>query len=82
MSGRPAGTHHIEGGGVGFIPPLLEDGGWDEVIAVSTADAGDMARKAARREGIWTGRSGGANLTAAPPRPSTGGRSPGGDRSA
>jgi cysteine synthase A len=65
MSGRPAGTHHIEGGGVGFIPPLLEDGGWDEVIAVSTADAGDMARKAARREGIWTGRSGGANLTAA-----------------
>ena len=46
-------------------PALLEDGGWDEVIAVSTADAGDMARKAARREGIWTGRSGGANLTAA-----------------
>jgi cysteine synthase len=65
MSGGLAGTHHIEGGGVGFIPPLLEDGGWDEVIAVSTADAGDMARKAARREGIWTGRSGGANLTAA-----------------
>ena len=39
------------------------------MIAVSTADAGDMARKAARREGIWTGRSGGANLTAAPASP-------------
>ena len=65
MSGRPAGTHHIEGGGVGFIPPLLENRGWDEVITVSTADAGAMARRAARLEGIWTGRSGGANLVAA-----------------
>ena len=54
MSGRPAGTHHIEGGGVGFIP-LLEDGGWDEVIAVSTADAGDMARKAARARAFGPG---------------------------
>ena len=65
MSGRPAGTHHIEGGGVGFIPPLLENRGWDEVITVSTADAGAMARRAARHEGVWTGRSGGANLEAA-----------------
>ena len=82
MSGRPAGTHHIEGGGVGFIPPLLEDGGWDEVIAVSTADAGDMARKAAPRGHLDRAIGRGQPDRRAPPRPSTGGRSPGGDRSA
>ena len=54
----------------GFVPPHLlpdEDGAvpYDEVIAVSTADAFDMARRAAAEEGIWGGPSGGANLVAA-----------------
>ena len=62
--GRP-GTHRIEGGGVGFLPPLLRPEDIDEVIAVSTADAIAMARRAARVEGIWGGPSTGANLTAA-----------------
>ena len=38
---------------------------YDEVQAVSTADAFAMARRAAREEGMWTGPSGGANLVVA-----------------
>jgi cysteine synthase A len=65
LSGRPAGTHRIEGGGVGFRPDLLEVGDIDEVIAVSTDEAIAMARRAAREEGIFSGPSTGANLLAA-----------------
>ena len=65
ISGRPAGTHRIEGGGVGFIPPLLAETTWDGIETVSSAEAFAMARTAALTEGIWTGPSGGANLVAA-----------------
>jgi cysteine synthase A len=65
ISGEPAGTHRIEGGGVGFIPPNLTPDTYDRVEKVSTVDAFAMARRAALEEGIWTGPSGGANLTAA-----------------
>jgi cysteine synthase len=64
LSGRPAGTHRIEGGGVGFVPDLLDLSDFDEAIAVSTADAFEMARRAARIEGIFSGPSTGANLAA------------------
>ena len=66
LSGGQPGTHRIEGGGVGFVPPLLDNGGlFDEVITVSTEEAFDTARRAAREVGIWSGPSGGANLNAA-----------------
>jgi cysteine synthase A len=65
LSGRPAGTHRIEGGGVGFHPPQLGLDEVDEVVAVPTAEAVAMARQAARREGVWSGPSTGANLVAA-----------------
>jgi cysteine synthase A len=65
LSGGPPGTHRIEGGGAGFRPPLLGEDDVDEVIAVSTADAFAMARRAARAEGLWSGPSTGANLTVA-----------------
>jgi cysteine synthase A len=65
LSGGEAGTHRIEGGGVGFWPPLLEKGDFDEVQPVSTGDAFAMARRAAREEGLWSGPSTGANLTVA-----------------
>ncbi len=65
LSGRPAGTHRIEGGGVGFVPPQFGPELYDDVIAVPTADAMAMARRAAREEGIWSGPSTGANLVAA-----------------
>jgi cysteine synthase len=65
LSGGVAGTHHIEGGGIGSWPPLLRREDFDEVIAVSDADAFAMARRAARAEGIFSGPSTGANLVAA-----------------
>ncbi|MBI5090124.1 MAG: cysteine synthase family protein [Actinobacteria bacterium] len=65
LSGDTAGTHRIEGGGVGFVPPHLVGERFDRIERVSTADACAMARRAATSEGIWTGPSGGANLVAA-----------------
>jgi cysteine synthase len=65
LSGRPAGTHHIEGGGIGHWPPLLHAEDFDEVVAVPEADAFAMARQAARTDGIFSGPSTGANLVAA-----------------
>ncbi len=65
LSGRPPGTHHIEGGGAGFRPPQLADDDFDEVIAVPEAEAFAMARRAALEDGIFSGPSTGANLVAA-----------------
>ena len=65
LSGRPPGTHRIEGGGVGFMPPQLSMDEVDQVIAVPTDEAVSMARRAARADGIWGGPSTGANLVAA-----------------
>jgi len=65
LSGKEPGTHRIEGGGVGFVPPHLKDGGYDRVEAVSTDEAFEMARRAATAEGVWSGPSFGASLAAA-----------------
>jgi cysteine synthase len=65
LSGGTRGTHHIEGGGAGFWPPLLGKDDLDEVIPVSDADAFAMARRAASQEGLISGPSTGANLAAA-----------------
>jgi len=65
LSGRPPGTHHIEGGGTGQRPPQLWPADYDEVIAIPEADAFATARQAARDEGIFSGPSTGANLAAA-----------------
>jgi cysteine synthase A len=65
LSGRAPGTHRIEGGGVGRWPPLLGADDFDEVVAVPEAEAFDMARRAAREHGVFSGPSTGANLVAA-----------------
>ena len=65
LSGRAAGTHHIEGGGIGRWPPMLEPDDVDEVIAVPEAVAFETTRRAARSDGIFSGPSTGANLVAA-----------------
>jgi cysteine synthase A len=65
ISGGAPGTHRIEGGGVGFWPPLLTKDDFDEVIPVSTADAMAMARRVAAEEGLLCGPSTGANITVA-----------------
>ena len=65
LSGGHPGTHRIEGGGVGFRPPQLTDGSFDEVQTVSTAEAFATARRAVREDGIFSGPSTGANLLVA-----------------
>ena len=65
LSGGSAGTHHIEGGGIGHRPPQLHPADYDEALAVAEATAFEMARQAARTEGIFSGPSTGANLAAA-----------------
>jgi len=65
IAGEPAGSHLIEGGGVGFVPPLITSDSYDRLDAVSTADAFEAARTLARTEGVWTGPSGGASILAA-----------------
>ena len=65
ISAGRAGTHHIEGGGVGFWPPLLAREDFDEVFAVPEAEAFAMSRRAARVEGLLCGPSTGANIAVA-----------------
>ncbi|MCH7789806.1 MAG: cysteine synthase family protein [Acidobacteria bacterium] len=65
IAGRPAGSHMIEGGGVGFIPALITPDSYDRLDSVSTEDAFATARELARTEGVWTGPSGGASALAA-----------------
>lgn len=59
------GTHHIEGGGVGFWPPLLSRDDFDEVVAIPEAEAFATAERAARAEGLLCGPSAGANIAVA-----------------
>ncbi|HEY7932925.1 MAG TPA: cysteine synthase A [Solirubrobacteraceae bacterium] len=65
LSGGPPGPHRIQGIGAGFVPPILNRGLLDEVIAVSDEDAIQTAWRCARREGLLAGISCGAALHAA-----------------
>jgi len=65
LLGGPAGPHKIEGVGVGYVPPLWEPSLVDEVLAVGTGEAKEMARRLAREEGLFAGTSTGANVVAA-----------------
>ena len=65
LSGKPSGSHHIEGIGIGFTPPLWRPAEVNEIIPVPTAEAKAMARRLAREEAIFTGTSTGANIVAA-----------------
>jgi cysteine synthase A len=65
LSGKPKGSHPIQGIGAGFIPEILNTHIYDEIIAVENQDAMEMARRLAKEEGIFAGISSGAAVWAA-----------------
>lgn len=65
LSGGNPGLHKIQGIGAGFIPEILNTSIIDEIIQVSDEDAGIMARRIIREEGIPAGISSGAAMHAA-----------------
>jgi len=64
ISGGAPAPHPIQGIGAGFIPANLHTQAIDGVIRVDAAVAKDMARRAAREEGMLVGISSGATLAA------------------
>jgi cysteine synthase A len=65
LSGGSPKPHKIQGIGAGFVPQVLDMKLVDEVIQVTHQDAGAVARRLAREEGILAGVSGGAAVWAA-----------------
>jgi cysteine synthase A len=65
LSGRPGGSHKIEGTGAGFIVPLWNQTLANEIQTISTEDAMSTARSLARLEGIFAGTSTGGNVAVA-----------------
>jgi len=64
LSGGDPGPHPIQGIGAGFIPAIMNTNLLDGVIQVDPNDAKEMARRAAREEGLLVGISSGATLSA------------------
>jgi len=64
ISGGEHSPHPIQGIGAGFIPVNLDQSVLDGTIQVAADDAKEMARRAAREEGILVGISSGASLAA------------------
>jgi cysteine synthase len=64
LSGGQPGPHPIQGIGAGFVPGILNTSLLNGIIQVDPADAKEMARRAAREEGVLVGISSGASLAA------------------
>lgn len=65
LAGGKAGPHKIQGIGAGFVPEVLRKELIDEVIAVTDDDAIAFSRRLAKEEGLLSGISAGAALSAA-----------------
>ena len=65
LSQGHAGPHGIQGIGANFIPKLLDQSVYDEVVTVRTEEAMEAGRMMAKKDGILVGISSGAALCAA-----------------
>lgn len=65
LSEGRSGVHKIQGIGAGFVPDVLDEQVYDEVIAVGNEDAFAAAKRLAKTDGISVGISSGAALHAA-----------------
>ena len=65
LSKGTPGAHKIQGIGAGFVPQVLNNGVYDEIIAVENEDAFATGRKIGKVEGVLVGISSGAAVFAA-----------------
>lgn len=65
LSKGVAGTHSVEGIGIGFLPPLIDQNFYDEARPIDEEEGREMARRLSLEEGIFTGISSGLNVVGA-----------------
>jgi cysteine synthase A len=65
LGGGPKGDYRIEGIGAGFMPKTFDKALADEIFAVRDPEAFATVGELARKEGVFSGSSGGANVYAA-----------------
>ncbi|MDQ3654102.1 MAG: cysteine synthase family protein [Chloroflexota bacterium] len=62
LSEGRSGSHHIEGVGIGFVPPMVHDDDYARVFGIEEAATRSSRPRSTREEGIFAGTSSGMNV--------------------